>query len=64
MLVCGDVVRPDLAWLARFAPARRGLAEEMARTRDPVAFAQLTAKCDEAGLATADRADRVDAHRG
>jgi len=52
VLVCGDVVRPDLAWLARFAPARRGLAEEMARTRDPVAFAQLTAKCDEAGLAT------------
>jgi Phage integrase family len=52
VLVCGDVVRPDLAWLARFAPARRGLAEEMARTRDPVAFAQLTAKCDDAGLAT------------
>jgi Phage integrase family len=52
VLVCGDVVRPDLAWLARFAPARRSLAEEMARTRDPDVFARLTAKCDAAGLAT------------
>jgi hypothetical protein len=52
VLICGDVIRPGLGWLARFAPARRGLAEEMARTRDPAAFAQLTAMCHEAGLAT------------
>ena len=29
VLVCADVIRPGLAWLSGFAPARRGLAEEM-----------------------------------
>jgi hypothetical protein len=38
--------------LAGFAPARRGLAEELARSRDPAAFARLTAMCHEGGLAT------------
>jgi hypothetical protein len=52
VLICGDVVRPSLTWLARFAPARRGLAEELARTRDAAAFAQLKAMCRQAGTAT------------
>jgi len=41
VLICADVIRPSLAWLLRFAPARHGLATEMARTRDSVAFAAL-----------------------
>jgi hypothetical protein len=52
VLICGDVIRPSLAWLARFAPARRGLAEELARTRDAAAFARLAAMCQDSGLAT------------
>jgi hypothetical protein len=52
VLICGDVIRPSLGWLARFAPVRRGLAEELARTRDPAAFARLAAACHEGGLAT------------
>ena len=41
VLICADVIRPSLGWLLRFAPARRGLAAEMARTRDTAAFAAL-----------------------
>lgn len=41
VLICGEIIRPGLPWLATFAPARRGLAEEMARTRDTAAFTQL-----------------------
>ena len=41
VLICADVIRPSLGWLLRFAPARHGLATEMARTRDSVAFAAL-----------------------
>ena len=43
VLICADVIRPSLGWLLRFAPARRNLAAEMARTRDPAAFAELAA---------------------
>src|SRR6266545_2014506 len=52
MLICGDVIRPSLAWLVRFAPARRGLADELARAREPAAFARLADMCHDAGLAT------------
>ena len=45
VLICADVIRPSLAWLLRFAPARRGLATEMARTRDSPAFAALAELC-------------------
>jgi hypothetical protein len=45
VLICADVIRPGLARLSGFAPARRGLAEEMARTRDSAAFAELAAMC-------------------
>jgi hypothetical protein len=52
VLICGDAVRPSLDWLATFAPARRGLSEEMARTRDTAAFTRLAAMCQTAGMAT------------
>ena len=45
VLICADVIRPTLEWLLRSAPARHGLATEMARTRDPAAFAALSALC-------------------
>jgi Phage integrase family len=45
VLICADVIRPSLGWLLRFAPARHGLATEMARTRDRGAFADLSALC-------------------
>jgi Phage integrase family len=48
VLVCADVIRPSLGWLLGFAPARRGLAAEMARTRDTAAFAALTESCTQA----------------
>ena len=41
MLICADVIRPSLGWLLNTAAARRGLAVEMARTRDAAAFAEL-----------------------
>jgi hypothetical protein len=45
VLICADVIRPSLGWLLRFAPARRGLAAELARTRDRSAFAALAELC-------------------
>ena len=50
MLICADVIRPGLDWLLRFAPARHNLATEMARTRDPAAFAALAALCKQGGV--------------
>jgi hypothetical protein len=48
VLICADVIRPGLDWLLRFAPARRALATEMARTHDSKAFAVLNQACTEA----------------
>jgi len=45
VLVCAEVIRPSLSWLLGYAPARRGLAVEMARTRDSAAFAELAGMC-------------------
>ena len=45
MLICADVIRPSLGWLLNSPPARRNLAVEMARTRDPGAFAALERMC-------------------
>jgi len=58
VLICADVIRPGLGWLLRFAPARRGLATEMARTRDAAAFAALAELCTHAkvGLQTGQQA--------
>jgi integrase len=54
------VIRPSLAWLLSTATPKR-LAAEMARTRDPAGFAELTARCTThpVGEATA----RVALHR-
>jgi hypothetical protein len=58
VLICADVIRPSLGWLLRFAPARRGLAIEMARTRDTAAFAALAESCAQGrvGLQTGQQA--------
>ncbi|WP_408899681.1 hypothetical protein ACJ5H2_22455 (plasmid) [Nocardioides sp. R1-1] len=58
VLICADVIRPSLAWLLRFAPARRGLATEMARTRDRETFAALEQFCSQGrvGLQTGQQA--------
>lgn len=45
VLICADVIRPSLGWLLNSPPARRNLAVEMARTRDPGAFAALDRIC-------------------
>jgi Phage integrase family len=47
VLICADVIRPGMGWLLRFAPARRNLATEMARTRDTAAFAALAEFCSQ-----------------
>ncbi|HET6213228.1 MAG TPA: hypothetical protein VFE14_10195, partial [Micromonosporaceae bacterium] len=47
VLICADVIRPSVGWLLRFAPARRNLATEMARTRDAAAFAALAESCTQ-----------------
>jgi len=41
-LICADVIRPSLRWLTAHATVRF-LAADMARLRDPGAFAELTA---------------------
>src|SRR5206468_9390565 len=58
VLICADVIRPSLGWLLRFAPARRNLATEMARTRDSVTFAALADLCTQGrvGLQTGQQA--------
>ena len=45
VLICADVIRPSLGWLLNSPQARRSLAVEMARTRDPAAFAELDRMC-------------------
>jgi hypothetical protein len=58
VLICADVIRPSLGWLLAFAPARRTLAIEMARTRDTATFAELARSCGAAavGLQTGQQA--------
>ena len=41
VMICGDVIRPSLAFVLASAGTRRNLAPEMARTRDPKGFAAL-----------------------
>ncbi|MGH9251413.1 MAG: hypothetical protein ACRD0W_18100 [Acidimicrobiales bacterium] len=50
VLICADVIRPALRWLLGCAPARRGLAVEMGRTRDSAAFTELTSRCATAAV--------------
>ena len=58
VLVCADVIRPSLGWLLRYPPVRRGLAVEMARTRDSSTFSDLSTLCTDAavGLQTGQQA--------
>jgi integrase len=44
VLACGDVVRPSVSWLLT-ARTIHGIADEMARARDPDGFAALHAAC-------------------
>lgn len=48
LLVCGDVIRPNLGWLL-LTPAPRNLAAAMARTRDAAGFAALAVICEASG---------------
>ncbi len=50
VLICADVIRPSLGWLLTSLRGRRNLAAEMGRTRDPAAFAELTALCQAGGV--------------
>ena len=43
LLICGDIIRPDIAWLLRSYSPTHSLAAEMARVRDPDGFAMLHA---------------------
>jgi hypothetical protein len=44
LLICGDVIRPDPGWLLASSGLQL-LTGEMARTRDPAAFAMLRRAC-------------------
>ena len=69
-LICADVIRPGTGWLVSCPAAPRNLAAEMARTRDPAAFAELTALCQSgsvgafARLAALDKIAVIMAARG
>ena len=58
-LICGDVIRPSLAWLLT-PETPKNLAAEMARSRDPGGFAALAAlaRTDPASASTKDLAAR------
>ncbi len=58
-LICGDVIRPSLAWLLS-PETPKNLAAEMARSRDPAGFAALAmlSRADPASAATKDLAAR------
>jgi hypothetical protein len=45
LMVCGDLIRPDLRWLLA-GSGLQALAGEMARVRDPGAFEELRRACD------------------
>jgi hypothetical protein len=50
VLSCADVIRPSAGWLLRCPSAPRNLAAEMARVRDPAAFADLAALCQSGSV--------------
>ena len=58
-LICGDVIRPSLAWLLS-PETPKNLAAEMARSRDPAGFAALAmlSRADPARATTKDLAAR------
>ena len=50
MLICGDVIRPGLAWM--LTRAHRYLALVMAETRDPAGFARLRELAESGPIAS------------
>jgi hypothetical protein len=50
VLICADVIRPGMSWLVSCPAAPRNLAAEMARVRDPAAFAELAALCQSGSV--------------
>jgi len=50
VLIGADVIRPGARWLLSCPAAPRNLAAEMARTRDPAAFAGLAALCQSGAV--------------
>lgn len=54
LLICADVIRPNLDWLL-VTPAPKNLAGAMARTRDPAAFAQLITACQAQAIGPTSR---------
>ncbi|MGP5027056.1 hypothetical protein ACTXI4_18075 [Glutamicibacter ardleyensis] len=58
VLICADVIRPSLRWLLSFAPARKSLTREMARTRDTKVFSVMDHTCvtEQVGLLASQRA--------
>ena len=49
LLICADLIRPDLAWLLRTYSPTHALAAEMARVRDPDGFATLRTLAEKTG---------------
>ena len=49
-LIGADVIRPSARWLLTCPAAPRNLAAEMARVRDPAAFASLAALCQSGSV--------------
>ncbi|MGH3449309.1 MAG: tyrosine-type recombinase/integrase, partial [Haloechinothrix sp.] len=49
LLICGDLIRPDVAWLLRTHSPTHALAAEMARVRDPDGFATLNGLVQASG---------------
>jgi hypothetical protein len=50
VLIGADVIRPGMGWLVSCPAAPRNLAAEMARIRDPAAFAGLDALCQSGSV--------------
>jgi hypothetical protein len=52
LLICADIVRPSLSWLAASGVSPWALARNLERSRDPAGFARLRAAVGEAGQIT------------
>ena len=62
-MVCADIIRPSLSWLAAGGCDHAGLARAMAAFRDPAGFAQLQAPGDNGSAAPAPKSARSHALR-
>ena len=62
-MVCADIIRPSLSWLAAGGCDHAGLARAMAAFRDPAGFAQLQAPGDNGPATPAPKSARSHALR-